>query len=81
MPLDASLPPGGGRFAFGLTAGEVGEFRDILKSECGESLSLEDAWSRAIEVLALCRMLLGPLPDDPSVVQTSSGLVSSASPA
>jgi hypothetical protein len=78
MPVDASLPPNNERFAFGLTPADVEEFRDILRFECGETLSLEEAWSRAIEMLALCRMLLGPLPDDPSAVQTSSGLASSA---
>ena len=65
------------RFAFGLTSADVEEFREILHSECGEELSLKDAWSRAIEVLALCRMLLGPIPEDPLAVQTSSGLVRS----
>lgn len=54
------------RFAFGLSPTDVEEFREILRSECGEELSLSDAWSRAIEVLALCRMLLGPLPEDPA---------------
>jgi hypothetical protein len=54
------------RFAFGLSVTDVEEFREILRSECGEELSLSDAWSRAIEVLALCRMLLGPLPEDPA---------------
>lgn len=68
-------------YAFGLTPADVEEFRDVLRSECNETLSHEEAWSRAIELLALCRMLLAPLPDDPSVVQTSSGLVSSAQPA
>ncbi len=77
MP-SSSPSPTHERSAFGLTRADVEEFRDILQSESNERLSLEEAWGRAIEMLALCRMLLGPLPDDPSVVQTSSGLVSSA---
>jgi hypothetical protein len=80
MALDTLAPPPNGHFSFGLTSADVEEFRDILRSECGETLGLEEAWSRAIEMLALCRMLLEPLPDDPSAVQTSSGLVSSAAP-
>jgi hypothetical protein len=54
------------RYSFGLTPTEVEEFRVILRTECGEELSLADAWTRAIEVLAVCRMLLGPIPDDAS---------------
>lgn len=53
-------------FAFGLTVADVKRFRDILSRECGEVLSLEAAWTRAIELLALFRMLLGPLPEDHS---------------
>jgi hypothetical protein len=54
------------RFAFALTPADVEEFREILRTECGEELSLTEAWSRAIEVLALSRMLLGPLDEDQS---------------
>ena len=67
MALDTLAPQADGRFAFGLAPTDVEEFRAILQTECGETLSLEEAWSRAIEVLALCRMLLGPLPDDPTI--------------
>lgn len=80
MSITAPVLSDNERFAFGLSPTDVEEFRDILQSECGETLSLEETWSRAIEVLALCRMLLGPLPNDPSAVQTSSGLVSTPSP-
>jgi hypothetical protein len=54
------------RYSFGLTPTDVEAFRDILLTECGEELSLADAWTRAIEVLAVCRMLLGPIPGDAS---------------
>ena len=66
MALDTLAPQADGRFAFGLASADVEEFRAILQTECGETVSLDEAWSRAIEVLALCRMLLGPLPDDPT---------------
>ncbi|MFH0828803.1 MAG: hypothetical protein V1907_01325 [Candidatus Kerfeldbacteria bacterium] len=51
-------------FAFGLTPDEVDRFRDIMRRECGVELTPEQAWARAIELLSLFRMLLGPLPED-----------------
>lgn len=54
-------------FAFGLTPGEVERFRQIMRRECGVELSPEQAWARAIELLSLFRMLLGPLPEDRSL--------------
>ena len=55
------------RFAFGLSQADVEEFRELIHKECGEELSPEEAWKRASEVLALFRMLLGPLPEDQTV--------------
>jgi hypothetical protein len=55
-------------FAFGLTQADVDEFRALIHRECGEDLNLQEAWQRATEVLALFRMLLGPLPEDQSGV-------------
>ena len=52
------------RFAFALSQADVEEFRELIHRECGEDLSPEEAWKRASEVLALFRMLLGPLPED-----------------
>lgn len=52
------------RFAFALSRADVEEFRELIHRECGEELSPEEAWKRASEVLALFRMLLGPLPED-----------------
>lgn len=52
------------RFAFGLSQADVEEFRELIDRECGEELSREEAWKRASEVLALFRMLLGPLAED-----------------
>ena len=54
-------------FAFALTHAAVEEFRELIHRECGEEMSPEAAWKRASEVLALFRMLLGPLPEDHSV--------------
>ncbi len=63
-----SLPDGTStdRFALGMTRADVDHFRALIHRECGESLSSEEAWIRATEVLALFRMLLGPLPEDQS---------------
>lgn len=54
------------RFAFGLTQAEVERFRNIMRSECQVQLTTEQAWAQAIELLALFRMLIGPLPEDPA---------------
>jgi len=53
------------RYGFGLTEAQVLRLQSILKSE-GVDLTLEQAWARAIELIALFRMLLGPLPEDSS---------------
>jgi hypothetical protein len=56
------------RFAFALSQADVEEFRELIHRECGEELSPEEAWKRASEVLALFRMLLGPMPEDRATV-------------
>lgn len=63
-PLDGNRTVHQPRFGFGLTQADVDELRELIHRECGESLSPEDAWKRAAELLALFRMLLGPLPED-----------------
>ena len=69
---DTILPEGEGRYAFGLTPVAVEHFRDIMRSESGIELTTTEAWAHAIEILALFRMLLGPLAEDPSrAVRTS----------
>ncbi len=45
-------------FAFGLTAEDVEELRRILREECHEEVSLEEAWSRAAGLLALTQLLI-----------------------
>ena len=65
-PLDANQTVHQPRFGFGLTQADVDELRELIHRECGESLGPEDAWKRATELLALFRMLLGPLPEDSS---------------
>jgi len=59
----------GARFAFGLTTLEVERLRGILSRESGTEVAMAEAWGRAIELLALFRMLLGPLPEDPDAAR------------
>lgn len=53
-------------YGFGLTETEVRRLQDILRREGGSEITLEQAWARAIELLGLFRILLGPLPEDRS---------------
>jgi len=48
-----------------LSPEEVAEFRETVREETGADLSEQEAWNRAIELVALFRMLLGPLSEDP----------------
>lgn len=47
------------RYALGLTEVEVRRFQDIMRRECGVELTPEDSWARAIELMALFRVLVG----------------------
>jgi hypothetical protein len=51
----------------GLTATTVAEFRELVVEEQGVSLELDDAWRRASQLVALYRMLMGPIPEDGGV--------------
>lgn len=62
MPLDADRAVDPERFAFGLTQAEVARLRDIMRRECGVELTMEAAWTRAIELLAFAKVLLDSLP-------------------
>ena len=57
----------------GLTREKVVEFQRLMLEECGVELTLPDAWSRATQLIALYRMLMGPIPEDVAV-QTSDRL-------
>ncbi len=50
------------RGAFGLTQKEVERLRRIIARECGVELSNQEAWARAIELMALAKRLLNALP-------------------
>ena len=58
--------PGSGEegYSYGLTEREVLRLQDIVRRHCGVELSLQDAWARAIELVAFTRMLAeADLPD------------------
>ena len=59
-----AAPPDPPHFAFGLTDARVDELRTILREECGEALTPDQAWARAIQLGALFRALLGPQPEE-----------------
>jgi hypothetical protein len=60
-PLLSSVP-------FVLTPPDIREFQQIIEEHCGISLSETEAWNRATELVALYRMFLGPIPEDPTVI-------------
>jgi hypothetical protein len=60
-----------------LTRADVEEFRAIICETCGETISEQEAWNRATTLVALGRMLLGPLPDDPDAELTESSNIRS----
>jgi hypothetical protein len=59
---------------------EVRQLKTLLKRDCGVELSLEETWSRALELLAFTKAILEALPppkpkrSDP--VRASSPVVS-----
>ena len=75
MELKPNNDPHAGSFGFGLTILEVTRFQNIMRREYGEVLTPEAAWGRAIEVLALFRMLVGTLPEDSSAPSSNIGAI------
>lgn len=66
-----------------LTPADVREFQQIMREECGVTLDDAEAWTRARELANLYRILLRPLPEDPStpVPTDGSNIVALALPA
>jgi len=52
------------RYGFGLSEPQVRRLQEILQREGEPDVTLDQAWARAIELLSLFRMLLGPMPED-----------------
>lgn len=51
-----------------LSEGKVREFQSLVLEECGVEMPFEIAWKRASQLIALYRMLMAPIPEDPGVV-------------
>lgn len=47
-----------------LTQADVEEFRRLMREECGVELTLAEGWERATKMVALFRVLIGPIPED-----------------
>jgi hypothetical protein len=56
-PSPEALGSGEPTYAYGLTERDVLRLQDIIRRECGVELSLEAAWARAVELIALVRTL------------------------
>jgi hypothetical protein len=54
-----------------LTEEDVQAFRRLMMEECGIELSLAEGWVRATKMIALFRVLLGPIPEDQGARQAS----------
>lgn len=59
----------------GLSRAKVEEFRALLEKDCGVRIDMAEAWKRATKLIALYRMLMGPIPED-SGVRTPANLPS-----
>lgn len=49
---------------YSFTPEEIREFQAILREETGVEVPSGEAWNRAIELVALVRMLVAPYPED-----------------
>ena len=56
-PSAATLGNGEAAYGYGLTEREVLRLREIIQRECGVQCTMEAAWARATELIALARML------------------------
>ena len=65
---------------FGLTQTQVDRLRDIIRQHSGVELSNQEAWARAIELVAFTRML-AEAPDRPGDRSIPSGPESGEAPA
>jgi len=50
-----------------LGATDIREFQRLIEKNCGVLLTHTEAWNRATELVALYRMFIGPIPEDPAV--------------
>jgi hypothetical protein len=65
LPNALPFAQAGGMLEPILTHEKAGEFQQLMREECGVELTLEEASTRASQLIALYRMLMGPIPEDP----------------
>ena len=54
-----------------LTEEDVKAFQQLMLEECGVDLSMAEAWPRATKLVAMFRALIGPIPEDSGLRDTS----------
>lgn len=54
-----------------LTPADIREFQRLVREHCGVTLTDQEAWNRATALVALYRMMLKPIPEDPEVDRSS----------
>lgn len=54
-----------------LTPADIREFQRLVRDHCGVSLTDVEAWNRATALVAMYRMMLRPIPEDPGVGRSS----------
>jgi hypothetical protein len=52
----------------GISRDKAIEFQRLLQHDCGVEVTVEEAWGRASRLVALYRMLMEPIPEDPGDV-------------
>ena len=57
----------------GLTREKAIRFQRLVRDECGLELTVEEARTRASRLIALYRMLMAPIPEDPESGTSASG--------
>lgn len=50
---------------------DIRDFQALVHKHCGVSLTDVEAWNRATALVALYRMMLRPIPEDPEVGKSS----------
>lgn len=54
-----------------LTQADIREFQRLVREHCSVTLDDVEAWNRATTLVALYRMMLRPIPEDPDVGRSS----------
>lgn len=54
-----------------LTPADIREFQRLVRDHCGIALDDMMAWHRATALIALYRMMLRPIPEDPELGRSS----------